>query len=202
MARPRTISDAELLATARRVFVERGFAASTREIARRAGVSEGVLFQRYATKSDLFFAAMVLPSPDLARLFSSRGSRGLPHLERIAEALTGYFRSITPVLLPLMNHPGFRFEEFVARHPNSPLDALRRDLVAFFVAEREAGRIGEVDPGAAALSILALAQTIAFFEQMGAHHGKFPPALLQRAVRCVWDGLAPRTPARATVLRS
>jgi hypothetical protein len=42
-------------------------------------------------------------------------------------------KGLIPVLLPLMTRPEFRFEEFAARHPNSPLDTLRRDLVAFFV---------------------------------------------------------------------
>lgn len=62
MARPKTIADADLLEAARAVFVQKGMGASTRAIARRAGVSEGVLFQRYATKQELFFAAMALPT--------------------------------------------------------------------------------------------------------------------------------------------
>jgi AcrR family transcriptional regulator len=49
MGRKKTISDDELLDVARRAFVDEGFAASTREIARRAGVSEGVIFQRFQT---------------------------------------------------------------------------------------------------------------------------------------------------------
>ena len=56
MPRPRLIDDATLLAAAREVFVEKGVGATTREVARYAGVSEGVIFQRYATKADLFFA--------------------------------------------------------------------------------------------------------------------------------------------------
>ena len=51
MPRPRRIDDATLLAAAREVFVAKGAAATTREVARRAGVSEGVIFQRYKTKA-------------------------------------------------------------------------------------------------------------------------------------------------------
>ncbi|HEY3835379.1 MAG TPA: helix-turn-helix domain-containing protein, partial [Bryobacteraceae bacterium] len=65
MGRNKTVSDEDLLGIARETFVEKGFAASTREIARRAGVSEGVLFQRFATKEDLFFAAMIPPAADV-----------------------------------------------------------------------------------------------------------------------------------------
>jgi AcrR family transcriptional regulator len=195
MARTKTISDTELLATAREVFVERGFGASTREIARRAGISEGVLFQRYATKRELFFAAMVLPAPDPMARLKPAAVHGFEQLVGLAEGITDYFRQTVPVLLPLMSHPGFRFEEFARRHPNSPLDELRRRLVGFFAEERRSGRISEVDPGAAALMVLGVAQTIAFFERMGAHGGHFPPELLRRGLLCLWDGLAPRPPA-------
>ncbi|EKE96356.1 helix-turn-helix transcriptional regulator [Tolypothrix sp. LEGE 11397] len=32
--------------------------ASTRDIAKKAGISEAVIYQRFGTKEDLFFAAM------------------------------------------------------------------------------------------------------------------------------------------------
>jgi AcrR family transcriptional regulator len=202
MARTRTISDADLLEAARDVFVERGFAASTKDIARRAGVSEGVLFQRYPTKGELFFAAMVLPAPDLSDLVRARKSKGLTHLQQIALAMADYFRATMPVLLPLMAHPGFQFEEFARRHPNSPLDALRRELVTFLTEERNAGRIGPVDPGAAALVVFSVAECVAFFERMGAHGGQMPPELIERAMACLWNGLAPRLPERKAKPRS
>ena len=196
MGRRKTTSDADLLAVARDVFVEKGFAAPTKEIARRAGVSEGVLFQRYATKRELFFAAMVLPAADLDTLFRVRGRGGLRRLEQVALAMVDYFRATVPVLIPLMSDAGFRFEEFARRHPHSPLGVLRRDLVAFFAQERKAGRMGPVDPGAAALMLLGMAQSVAFFEHMGAHGGRFPPDLIRHAVRSLWNGLAPTSPSR------
>jgi AcrR family transcriptional regulator len=202
MGRRKTLSDADLLAMARQVFVEKGFGASTREIARRAGVSEGVLFQRYATKSELFFAAMILPAADLTGLLRTHRLTGPRDLERIAMAMVGYFRSTMPVLLSLMSRPGFRFEEFARRHPDSPLDAMRRGLVMFLDEQRQAGRIAAVDPGGAALTIFALAESVAFFEQMGAHGGRMPEDVLRRAARCLWDGLAPRTPTRPPGVRS
>lgn len=200
MGRNKKISDADLLAAARLAFVEKGFTVSTREIARRAGVSEGVLFQRYATKADLFFAAMVLPAPKLGDLVAppresaSARELGVVRLQRLAAGLLDYFRETLPVLLPLMSQRGFRFEEFARTHPGSPMDVLRWDVVAFFTEERRAGRVGPVDPGAAALMVFSLAQCVAFFEQLGAHGGRFPPQILERSVQCLWDGLAPPKP--------
>ena len=102
-----------------------------------------------------------------------------------------YFRDTLPVLLPLMSHPAFRFEEFARRHPDSPMLLLRRQLVEFLVQEQRAGRLGAVDPGAAALLIWSTAHSIPFFERLGAHDGQFDPKLVRAMVRALWDGLDP-----------
>jgi AcrR family transcriptional regulator len=192
MGRRKTISDADLLEHARAVFIERGFPGSTKAIAKRAGVSEAVLFQRYTTKADLFFAAMSLPAANLQALFSASRPAALTSLAEISAAMVEYFRESMPALLVLLSHPGFDFEAFARRHPDSPIDTLRRGLVAFFAREREAGRIGPVDPGAAAMLVFSLAESVAFFEQLGAHDGRFPPIVFERMIQGLWDGLAPR----------
>ncbi|MBU6161784.1 MAG: TetR family transcriptional regulator, partial [Myxococcales bacterium] len=58
MARKAVIRDDEILLAAREVFLESGPTATTAEVARRAGVSEGTLFKRYVTKKELIIAAM------------------------------------------------------------------------------------------------------------------------------------------------
>jgi AcrR family transcriptional regulator len=71
MGRRKLVEDDALLAVAREAFVERGIAASTRDIARRAGISEAVIYQRHPTKADLFFAAMVPRALNVEDLFSA-----------------------------------------------------------------------------------------------------------------------------------
>jgi len=112
MGRKKTVTDAELLGAAREVFVEEGFGASTKEIARRAGVSEGVIYQRFATKDELFFAAMIPPAVDLSQLFQNSRLKGRRLVEKLTLAMLEYSRATLPVLLPLMQHPKFQFEEF------------------------------------------------------------------------------------------
>ena len=193
MARTKTISDEELLIIARAVFVESGgIRAPSKEIARRAGVSEGVLFQRFSTKEELFFAAMTPPPADVAALFDHPHSKGPELMEKITFALVDYFRLMLPVLIPLMSHPSFRFEDFARRQPDSPLVTLRRKLMQFMADEKDAGRVGAVDPGAAALVIWSTANTVAFFEHMGAHDGKMPNSIIRAAVECLWRGMAPK----------
>jgi AcrR family transcriptional regulator len=191
MGRRKTITNEALLAHAREVFVERGFAGATKEIARRAGVSEAVLFQRHATKADLFFAAMALPAVDLQALFDAPAGGTREQVASITAALVDYFRDSMPVLLPLLSHPGFEFEAFARRHPDSPLNALRQRLMAFFARERDARRIGPVDPGAAAFLVFAFAESVAFFETLGAHDGHMPDAILERSIEVLWRGIGP-----------
>ena len=49
---------------AREVFAERGYGATTREIAARAGVSHDLLFRYFDTKESLFFQTIVAPLLD------------------------------------------------------------------------------------------------------------------------------------------
>ena len=58
MSRPTSIKDQTIIDAARAVFLERGFGATTAEVAERAMVSEGTLFKRFRTKAELFQAAM------------------------------------------------------------------------------------------------------------------------------------------------
>jgi AcrR family transcriptional regulator len=188
MTRARTILDDTLLDAAREVFSRRGFAASTAEVARRARVSQGVLFQRYATKADLFFAAMVPPPVDLrSRIEGWLAKRDMVWaLEQLATALLDYFRSAVPVLMALAMHPDFDFEVFARRHPRSSLAALRADTVAFFEMARVRGFETERDPGATALLLIASTCGLALFERLGAYGGHVPPILIRRVVERMW----------------
>ena len=58
MARPPKITNTEILAAARQVFLEHGGNASTLLIAQKAGISEAAIFKRFATKQALFLAAI------------------------------------------------------------------------------------------------------------------------------------------------
>jgi AcrR family transcriptional regulator len=198
MGRRRTISDERLLAAARAAFVERGPAASTREIARRARISEGVIFQRFGTKTELFFAAMVPPALNL-RSGSSKATppaEALRRIESLVRRLIEYFREATPVLGPLMTHPEFRFEEFARRHPTSSLVALRQELTQLLAAEQQGGNIGPGPVGSMALLFLSLGHTVAVFEHLGAHNSRFPDSLIRGAVEWLWRGVAPASPEK------
>ncbi len=189
MSRPKTIAEEDLLSAAREVFIEGGFAASTKRIAKRAGVSEALLFQRYGTKADLFFASMVPPPMDMGVYITTAaaGTDGRDTLERLAWAMLDYFRAAVPMLLPLMSHPDFDFERFAAKHPASGLVVLRVNMGEFFFANRAP------DPAAASLLLLATMQSVAMFELLGAHGGKMPDEIMRRTIAAIWRAVEPKS---------
>src|SRR5215467_8645145 len=107
MGRPKSVETDELLRIAREVFLEGGAYGSTKEIARRAGFSEAALFKRFATKADLFAAAMAPPPPDVEALLAKARSQNDPHraLHALARSLLSYYRMAIPRVLHLITNP-------------------------------------------------------------------------------------------------
>jgi AcrR family transcriptional regulator len=193
MGRRKLVEDDELLAVAREVFVEQGIAASTREIARRAGISEAVIYQRHPTKTHLFFAAMVPPASNVEDLLSApaNGLSVVEQLEGIALGMMGYFRKVMPILMTLVSHPAFDLETFAQRHPDSPFGRMHLGLHRYLESQRERGRIAAENVGPAALTLFAALHSLAFLERLGLHGGKFDEAIIRAMVRSLWAGLAP-----------
>jgi len=191
MGRRNRIEDDELLAIARDVFVADGFGASTREIARRAEVSEAILFQRFRTKPELFFAAMVPPAPDIEAILAAPQAEIGPsvQLEEIAVRMLEYFREITPVLLPLIAHPGFDYEEFTRRNPESPLNRLVEALLGWLGEMEAAGASEKRGADIAAMTLVTSLMSLAMLERMGVHGGETDEATVRDVARLVWRGL-------------
>ncbi len=63
-----TRNRARVLASAEKLFAERGIDVSMREIADEAGVGVGTIFRRFATKSDLVVAVLFARMEDIAAL--------------------------------------------------------------------------------------------------------------------------------------
>lgn len=61
MGRPRAVTDEQIIATARRCFLDRGPGVPASEIARDLGVSHTTLFNRFGSKQGLLVAALEPP---------------------------------------------------------------------------------------------------------------------------------------------
>ncbi len=107
MPRKKNTPDEVILDAARDVFLSDGVGASTKKIAEKAGVSEGILFQRYGSKQVLFFKSMRLPPPDLAEAIDlcRKSKQPLDALLVLANATLDYLRNIMPMFLLVLSHP-------------------------------------------------------------------------------------------------
>ena len=63
MARPRQVSDEDILTAAKEILLEHGAKASTTAIAKAVGLSQAALFKRFGTKLDLVKAALAPKTP-------------------------------------------------------------------------------------------------------------------------------------------
>src|SRR6516162_10062208 len=109
MGRHKTISDQEVLRVARDVFRTQGHTATTRAIAEAASISEAVLYQRFGSKDDLFFASMHPSGPDVEDLLGPSDPPGdaRAYLRRAVVRSGQYFATVIPLALRLMSHPSF-----------------------------------------------------------------------------------------------
>jgi AcrR family transcriptional regulator len=193
VGRAKTIADEKILRLARQVFREGGHAASTRDIARAAGISQGVLFQRFGSKEALFLRAMTPEQPDLDKLLGPYPpARARTDLKRIAERLVEYLGTLAPTLLHVLANPALDHRQLRTWHDQLPFAPVLSALTARFKRLKRDGLIGPVDPAASAQLLLAAAHAAALLPILdyGGHH-KPQPTSVQSLVTILWTGLAP-----------
>jgi len=193
MGRPKLIDDERLLAIAREVFVRDGAFGSTREIAKRAGVSESALFKRFSTKADLFVAAMAPPVADIDAIVRKAESLGDARrgIEFIAHEVLAFFREALPVILPLLRNPLIGHDAVHRHFGRGHAGKLVHAFAGYLEGERVKGQIGPVNPFAAAALVIASVHSVAQFEIMGFHEGMIPDDGMHLLVETMWQGLKP-----------
>jgi AcrR family transcriptional regulator len=191
MPRNKTITDEEILAVARTLFLKKGVNASTRDIAKQAGISEAVIYQRFGTKEDFFFTAMKLPEARLDAIFCIQTGEGnvVENLECLSLRIVNYFREVMPVFLTLISHPSFSMQTFIKRH-NIPAMQLSEKLTDYLTEESKLGRVHEGNIAIAIDVLLSYLHNIALYETIGAPKTKVDHAVAD-AISLLWDGLAP-----------
>lgn len=199
MARPRTISDEDLIEAAREVFLERGAHGTTAEVAAKAGVSEGTIFKRFGSKEKLFGAACkVMPVESVAWVAALPGRVGRgqvqQQIEEVVLEAVGFFRLIFPLIVAAHAAP------FPAREQGEapPLRVIRH-LTAWMEAEMKLGRVRKHDPEVVARMILGATFTFASHEVLFKSQETLPMAAetYARGIASVlWQGLAPETTKR------
>lgn len=86
---------AALLAAARQLFVEHGYAAtSTPEIVSAAAVTRGALYHHFEDKADLFFAVAKQMAQEVAKAIERSSARVSTPMEALLEGSNAYFQAM------------------------------------------------------------------------------------------------------------
>jgi AcrR family transcriptional regulator len=194
MGRTKIINDKEILRHARVVFREGGHAASTRDVARAAGISQAVLYQRFGSKEDLFFRAMTPESPNIHELLGRYPPKDTKRdLEDIATRLVEFFVSLMPTLLHVLAHPDLGADRLVHFHAGLPFEPLLNGLSQRIARMRKDKLVSSSNPDAAALAFLAAVHSVAMFETMSKKgSAKRRKSHIVAMVNTLWEGFAPR----------
>lgn len=201
------ISRTRILAAAETVVRERGYArATTKEIARAAGCSEGTLYNHFADKEELFVVCSVERNPEVFETITGLVDRA--GQEPIASILGDVLRvvadlhaQLVPMLTSVWADPELmaRHKEFV--HAHLPAEMQRGPIpliAAYLEAEQTLGRLrAELDPTAIATMLMSIATSYALWDHTGFARDLTPDRgrYFADAVQVLVDGLAPPLPA-------
>jgi AcrR family transcriptional regulator len=166
MGRRPTVDGERILAVAREVFLEKGIRATTAEVARRARVAEGSIFNRFPTKGDLFREAMKIGDPGWVATLPGRIGKDdvTASLVSLGAEITDFFRLLMPlVMLSWSNPTPTGFPEMLSG-PNPPPLLVVKALAGFFEAEMRLGRIARHDPEIVARLFLGGIQNFVMLE--------------------------------------
>ncbi len=193
MGRQKTISDEEVLRVARQVFREQGHTATTREVAQAAGISEAVLYQRFGSKDDLFFAAMHPRGPDIEELLGPKepAEDAQTYLRTVVVHIGEYLADVIPLALRVITHPSFDPATFARAQPRGAT-VLQDGLAERLAFLRRRQQIATPSEVVTARLLVSLAHDWALGHVL--RGGTAAPCVreLRDMVDVVWEGLRPR----------
>lgn len=198
MSRPRQYTDEEILKVAQKVFLEHGAAAPTALIARRAGVSEGILFKRFKNKEALFEAALMSDkeSDHWRRELIDSAGKNTPHLnlKKAILALFTKLEKLIPKLKILEGRGHHRPPPSAAKAP--PLE----DATAIATYLKKEKILGRIQLGHPDLHAHEIVGAIVHATMLNLRHrgGICSPARWADHLTEVHLGVPPRSKARKT----
>jgi len=202
MARPVTIKNEQLLKAAREEFLKHGIRATSAGIARRAGVSPGILFHRFGSKEALFVAAMDVGEAPRA-LFEQFDLKARVGKEPVRETLTKlgemllkrFQETVPSQLMAWANPDPSQVKPLAELHRGRGVQG-ERLLVAYLKEEMSRKRIRTVDPFVVVQAFGGALWFFAFEQATGANLRKTNRPVsgsdfVRQLVDTLWKGLQP-----------
>ena len=170
MARPRKITNEQILKAAQAIFLKQGFGASTQDIATQAGISEGSIFKRFPTKEALFIAAMGISkvSSVTSYIESMPGQGDLQeNLKEIGLKMIGFIQELLPKMM-MVRSKGLPMPPMLTDSGMAPPVRVIKALTALFEQEMALGRMHCDQPQIAAMMFLGSITEYVFLTQASA----------------------------------
>jgi AcrR family transcriptional regulator len=196
---PGTALREHLVDTAEQLLAKRQVSTvTTRDIARAAGVSDGVLYNYFTDKHELIVAALVrrysglmtrfdtgLPVPGSGTVEENLTAYAVASLELVAETL--------PVASGLLSEPELlhRFIAAIHQEPFGP-HRLRQPISDYITAEQRLGRLGDFDVEAAVALVMGPAIMLGFTELMSGTPRTELTERFRQIVHTLLTGMLPR----------
>ena len=166
---PATALREHLIDTAEKLLAERQVSTiTTRDIARSAGVSDGVLYNYFADKHELVVAALVRRyAGSVARFDTDLPEPGTGTVEdnliTFAQAAVDLVAETLPTAAGLMSEPVLlhRFIDEIHRQPFGP-HRMRQPIADYLTGEQQLGRLGTFDIESAITLIMGPAIMLGF----------------------------------------
>ena len=182
---------ARLMASARELFAERGYAATTTaDVARHAGVSEGIVFHQFGSKARLLEAVAADYGRGLAEAMEAAGLESSMErsIESSLRAAFSYVRERGALarFLQAAPEPG---DAAAARRASRA--AIVASIERSLVARRASGALRALDPRIVAELLYALVEA-ALIECFLHRDGSRESEYLRETVRCVEGALMAR----------
>ena len=196
MARPRTISDDQILTTARECFLEHGPSVSTDVIAEQLGVSSQALFKRFHNKHELMMAAITpcAQAPWIPLVDAGPDDRSVEdQLTEILTELADFFVDIAR-RMSVLRWSGIEPRQLMDRFDEPPPLVDIRVIAGWLERAAQRGLIREVDYRATAMLMLTSMHGPAMLTDMLGQHptGHSRTEYVSFMVETLLQGLVPR----------
>lgn len=163
MARPRLITDEQILSTMRACVLERGASVSLDVVAERLRVTSPALLKRFGNRQELMLKALLPPESPAWMAEFDRGPDERPIEQQLAEhfdRLWAFFEDVIPCISAL-RESGVPHEKLFESKRNQPVHSIRT-ISRWLEKAREAGLVETDAPESVATAILGALQTRAF----------------------------------------
>ena len=169
MARPRIISDEEILSAVRRCVFEHGPGVSTSCIAASIGISQATLFKRFDDKVNLLLCALAPQSPplflSLIQDCPSDPRAFKDAMITVGEAAMAHFRIVLPRIMAI-RQAGIASDRLMQHFDVPPPILVKQGMTSWFQRATDAGIIRCIDPSTFAFGFMGGLQVRVFFELM------------------------------------